>query len=195
MAQKSGLPAPQIVTGKNWRQLVRVPADRSDSLRWWAEQYFAFEVTTAASSQRVQRRDLELFLSFVEKETGDDSRRAWSPRLSRAFIDTLKKQVRSARGERHYSDKTINRIIAHLKTFAKWMHKLFPFQLGEPMAKIQSLPVGNSLEIERALTAQERRKMLDAADLLLRIGGESRDRNRYGGEGERPKRKGYRAYR
>src|SRR5262249_48512229 len=109
-------------------------------------------------------------------------------------VDTLKKQVRST-GGRHYSDKTINRIIAHLKTFAKWMHKLYPFQLGEPMAKIQSLPAGNSLEIERALTAQERRKMLDAADLPLGMGGESRDRNRYGGEGERPRRKGYRAYR
>src|SRR5262249_57956516 len=97
-------------------------------------------------------------------------------------VDTLKKQVRST-GGRHYSDKTINRIIAHLKTFAKWMHKLYPFQLGEPMAKIQSLPAGNSLEIERALTAQERRTMLDAADLLLRVGGEAGDRSSYGGGG------------
>ncbi|MCI0387428.1 MAG: site-specific integrase [Acidobacteria bacterium] len=63
------------------------------------------------------------------------------------------------------------------------------------MAKIQSISVGNSLEIDRALTAQGRRKMLDAADLLLRIGGESKDRSRHRGEGERPKRKGYRAYR
>jgi hypothetical protein len=48
-------------------------------------------------------------------------------------------------------------------------------RFGAPMAKIQSLSVGNSLDIDRALTAQERRKMLDAADLLLRIGGESKD--------------------
>jgi integrase len=36
---------------------------------------------------------------------------------------------------------------------------------------------------------------LDAADLLLRIGGESKDRNRNKGGELRPKRKGYRAYR
>ena len=62
------------------------------------------------------------------------------------------------------------------------------------MSKLGSLKVGNGLEIERAVTVAERRKMLDAADLLLRIGGESKDRNRNKG-GERPKRKGYRAYR
>jgi hypothetical protein len=89
----------------------------------------------------------------------------------------------------------LNRVIAHLKTFAKWVHKILPFPLDEPMAKIQSLTVGNSLEIDRALTAQERRKMLDAADLLLRIGGESKDRSRYRGEEGRPRWKGYRAYR
>lgn len=196
MAGKTRVPTVQNVSRKNSQALVRVPPDQADSIRWWVEQYFAFEVTTAESSRRVQRRDLELFLSFLEGETGDDSRRAWSPRLSRAFVDALKKQVRSERGERHYSDKTINRVIAHLKTFAKWVHKLFPFPLDEPMGKIQSLPVGNSLEIERALTTQERRKMLDAADLLLRIGGESKDRTRHkGGEDGRPRRKGYRAYR
>lgn len=193
MALKAALPALQNVTGKNSSDLVRVPPDRGDSLRWWVEQYFAYEVTTAASSQRVQRRDLELFLSVIEMETGGDSRRAWSPRVSRLFLDALQKEVRED-GRRRYSDRTINRILAHLKTFAKWAHKILPFPLGEPTEKIQTIRVGNSLEIDRALTVQERRKMLDTADLLLRIGGESKDRARHGG-GERPKRKGFRAYR
>ncbi len=194
MNQKTMLPVSQNVTGKNSGKLVRVPETRADSLRWWVEQYFAFEVSTAASSQKVQRRDLELFLSVIFLETGGDSRRAWSPRFSRFFVDSLRKEVKE-HGGRRYSDKTINRIIAHLKTFSKWVHKLLPFPLGDPMSKVQSISVGNSLDIERALTAQERRKMLDAADLLLRIGGESKDRNRNRGEGERPRRKGYRAYR
>jgi len=109
-------------------------------------------------------------------------------------VDSLRKEVKE-HGGRRYSDKTINRVIAHLKTFSKWVHKLLPFPLGDPMSKLQSISVGNSLDIERALSAQERRKMLDAADLLLRIGGESKDRNRNRGDGERPRRKGYRAYR
>jgi integrase len=63
------------------------------------------------------------------------------------------------------------------------------------MGKVSLLKVGNGLEIERAISAVERWKILDAADLLLRIGGESKDCNRNKGEEVRPKRKGYRAYR
>lgn len=63
---------------------------------------------------------------------------------------------------------------AHLKTFAKWILQHSPFRLGQPMAKILCYRVGNHLEIERALTKQER-WILDAADQLLLVGGRSRD--------------------
>jgi integrase len=84
--------------------------------------------------------------------------------------------------------------MAHLKTFARWVHKLQPFPLGNPMDKIKLQPLGTGLEVERALTASERRKVLDAADLLPQVGGRSKDRNRYRGV-ERPRHKGYRALR
>jgi integrase len=178
-------------------QLVTLPQDLADSLAWWVEQYFKFEVTTAESSQAVQRRDLALFVEYLREESGGDSVKAWTPRLSRAFQERLRKEIevkRDVRALRRFSDRTINRVMAHLKTFSKWIHKLRPFPLGDPCGKIQLLAVGNGLEIERALTAAERRKILDGADLLVRIGGESKDRNRHK-SGERPKRKGYRAYR
>lgn len=177
-------------------ELIRLPADSAESLSWWVEQYFRFEVTTAASSQAVQRRDLALFLSYVNEEGGGDRVEAWTPRLSRSFQDSLRNQfeVRKEKTARRFSDRTINRVIAHLKTFSKWIHKLKPFPLGDPMEKLASLPVGSGMEIERAVTVAERRKLLDAADLLLRVGGESKDRKRYRA-GERPRRKGYRAYR
>jgi integrase len=189
------LPASSRV-GKAGAELVTLPVNLSGSLAWWIEQYFKFEVTTAASSQTVQRRDLVLFLSYVKDETGGDQIAAWTPRLSRSFQDRLRKEIdlKDGEGKRRLSDRTINRVMAHLKTFSKWVHKLKPFALGDPMAKVSLLKVGNGLEIERACSAAERRKILDAADLLLRIGGESKDRNRNKG-GERPKRKGYRAYR
>ena len=47
----------KTLTGK--AELVRLPADHSGSLSWWAEQYFKFEVTTAESSQAVQRRGVK----------------------------------------------------------------------------------------------------------------------------------------
>ena len=97
-------------------------------------------------------------------------------------------------GQRRWADRTVNRVLAHLKTFSKWVHKLRPFPLGDPMAKIKLQPVGTGLEIERALTDAERRRLLDAADLLLSVGGRSRDRSR-DRHADRPVHKGYRPYR
>jgi integrase len=188
--------APQKATRKNSNALVRIPSQFPDTVSWWAEQYFQFEVTTAKSSQKVQMRDIGLFIDYMTEEEGGDRRIAWSPRLSKAFQDHLRKEkdMSSVPARRRWSDRSINRILAHLKTFSKWIHKLQPFPLGNPMEKIKLQPLGTGLEVERALTTAERRKILDAADLLVEIGGRSKDRSRFRGV-ERPKRKGYRALR
>ena len=62
------------------------------------------------------------------------------------------------------------------------------------MAKIKLMPIGNGLEIERAISPAERRRILDAADTLPIIGGRSKDRHRFRDK-ERPVRKGYRPFR
>ena len=92
----------------------------------------------------------------------------------------------------------IARIAAHLKTFAKWIHTLRPFRLGDPTEKLKTVLTGPGLEIERALTESQRRKLLDAADHLPVLGGRSRDRRRSKDvefADERPRRKGYRPWR
>jgi integrase len=183
---------PQKATRKKSGTLIRVPQQVPDTISWWAEQYFEFEVTTSSSSRKVQQRDLNLFIEYMNVVEKSDRRINWSPRLSKAFQEYLKSEM--VDGNRHWSDRSINRIMAHLKTFAKWVHKLKPFPLGNPMERIKLQALGTGLEVERALTAAERRKILDAADLLPQIGGRSRDRSRYKGM-ERPKRKGFRALR
>jgi integrase len=184
---------PQITRGNSETALIQIADNMPDGLRWWAEQYFRFEVTTSPASQKVQRRDLELFLRYMLTEERTDQRVAWTPRLARDFQRHLQ-QVINAQGRRAWSEKTVIRITAHLKTFAKWVHKLHPFPLWNPMAKLKLPAVGTGLEVDRALTLAERRKMLDAADMLLTVGGRSRDRKRYKTR-ERPRRKGYRPYR
>ena len=148
-----------------------------DSLAGWLEAYFAVEVTTAASSRAVQRRDLTRFVRFMLAEEGSDERSLWTSRLSRAFLDALRNEV-DEEGKRRFSDRTIARIAAHLKTFAKWIHSLKPFRLGNPTEKLKTVLTGPGLEIERALTERGRRKLLDAADHLPVLGGRSRDRRR-----------------
>ncbi len=108
------------------------------------------------------------------------------------YLQGLKKE----NGQRRFGDRTINRILAHMKTFAKWIHKLRPFPLGNPMEKIRTLITGSTLEIEKALTPSERRRLLDSVDRLLMVGGRSRNRRLAKREFEkRPRRKGYRPYR
>jgi integrase len=192
MPRKSAALVPQIVAGKSEKALIRVAEGLPDTISWWLEQYFRFEVTTSQSSRKVQQRDLQLFLNYLLVEEGSDKRVKWTPRLSKSFQDYLRKE--KVEGQRRWNDRTVNRVMAHLKTFAKWVHKLRPFPLGNPMEKISLIPVGTGLEIERALTPAERRKLLDAADLLLQVGGRSKDRSRYRNS-ERPTHKNYRPYR
>lgn len=63
------------------------------------------------------------------------------------------------------------------------------------MNKIKAFPVENSIEIERAITPLERRKILDAADYLIINGGRSKGRTRYKNLEDSPVRKGFRPYR
>ncbi len=174
---------------------VVASVDFPDTLTAWFEAYFSVEVTTAKSSQQVQRRDLQRFLDFVLQSESSDQRTVWTARLSRAFVEALRSEVKE-NGGRRYSDRTIHRIIAHLKTFSKWIHTLAPFPLGNPMDKLKTASLGTGLEIERAITPAERRKILDAADYLPIIGGRSRNRRiKTELPDERPRRKGYRAWR
>jgi integrase len=169
-------PVNQIAIGNN-SGLVEAPGkDKDDSLGFWYKVYFSHAVTTSQTSQKVQVRDISLFIRFAEKE-GVTTRPLWTPRLSRAFQDFLRKFMKSD-GQRYWSDRTANRILAHIKTFAGWIHQLVPFPLGNPMQEIRLMPVGSSLDVDRALSSAERRRLLDAADLLPSIAGRSKDRRR-----------------
>ena len=185
----------EITLRKNFPVPVAAGSGLPDTLSAWLEAYFAVEVTTAISSQQVQRRDIGQFIDFVQRSEGREERTVWTARLSRAFVDDLRKTLRED-GQRRFSDRTVSRIVAHLKTFAKWMHKLAPFPLGNPTEKLKTVLPGTGLEIERAITPAERRKILDAADYLPVIGGRSRNRRiKTELPDERPRRKGYRAWR
>jgi hypothetical protein len=119
------IPAPETAscTGA-YRLPVRLDLEdgSSDSLAGWLEAYFAVEVTTAQSSRAVQRRDLGRF-------PGGGGERRPRP-LDEPPVAGV--SGRAPDGSRRFSDRTIARIAAHLKTFAKWIHTLRPFRLVTP---------------------------------------------------------------
>ena len=102
---------------KNAGALVPWRTGGQDGLGWWVEQYLQHAVTTRPASPQVQHRDLGLFLRSLQSEEGTEQRLAWTPRLARAFQQHLR-QTLTPEGRRAWSDKTIQRILAHLKTFA-----------------------------------------------------------------------------
>jgi lysophospholipase L1-like esterase len=111
----------QNATRNNSKALITIKEGLPDTISVWIEAYFRFEATTSQSSRKVQKRNLELFRDFMIDDCGREDRSLWTPRLSKAFADHLKKKE-PTKGRGGYSDRTVNRILAHLKTLAKWIH-------------------------------------------------------------------------
>jgi integrase len=180
---KTALIPSEIVSPKNLA-VIEAPSGDRDTVGNWLALFFRVEVTTAPSSQREQWRDLNLFRDFMLWSEQAEARSRWTPRLTAAFQQYLRGE-RNDDGERRWGDKAVNRTLDHLKRFAKWIHRLAPFPLGEPTARVAALRLPSALEIERAITPAERRRLLDAADLLPERAGRSCDRKHYRGK-ERP---------
>ena len=180
----------QITASKNFG----IQNTDQDRLSNWMELYFEYGSPVSASSKKEKQRDLRAFISYLIRELDHDRRLDWTPRLSQDFRKDLQEQITQG-GSRRYNDRTINRHIASLKSFSKWIHAHCPFPLGDPMAGIRENKTPSLLDIERALTKREYRLLLDQADRLIIDGGLSIDRNRYKDVSARPRRKNYRPYR
>jgi hypothetical protein len=89
------------------------------------------------------------FLVSWKGKSANTQRAAWSPRLSRTFVNELRSTL-DGQGRRRFADVTLNRILAHLKTFSKWVHSHRPFPLGDPLKKLAALTVPTVLAVERA---------------------------------------------
>ena len=58
----------QKATQNNSQALIEVKEGFPDTISFWTEAYFHFEVTTSAASRKEQRRDLFLFRDFILAE-------------------------------------------------------------------------------------------------------------------------------
>ena len=181
---------PQIVMHKNFPDHIGT----NDILTNWLKFYFEYGAPVATSSKKEKTRDLTAFISYLIRERGNDRRSNWTPRISLDFIKDLQNQI-TTQGARRYNDRSINRKIASLKSFSKWIHAACEFPLGDPMTAIREFKTPTLLDVDCALTKNEYRDFLDHADRLLIDGGLSIDRNRYRDITNRPRRKNYRPYR
>ena len=61
-------PVNQIAIRNNSGLVKASEKDKDDSLEFWYKVYFSHAVTTSQASQKVQVRDISLFIRFAEKE-------------------------------------------------------------------------------------------------------------------------------
>jgi len=123
-----------------------------ESLANWMELYCQLQVAGGSRhTERAKRQDLQKFLWFYSQQLGHDQVRYWTPSLTRAFQKHLqttargaepgmasREEIKKKNGEwqrvgKLLSATSINRILATLRHFAKWLHGQHPLATGNPM--------------------------------------------------------------
>lgn len=135
-----------------------------DSLGQWIALYYRVHVAGASPrTERAKRRDLELFAGFFLEALGHDRVDGWTPAITRAFLSELR-TTRSSQSGRPYKPATVNRVLATVRHFSRWLHKTRPFLAGPPFAGVKALaleaPAWNGLisrEVLRLRAACEQR--------------------------------------
>jgi integrase/recombinase XerD len=81
---------------------------------------------------------LTKFLNFVTQEVGHDHVDSWTPAVTKHFLQNLKSAV-SGNTQKPYKATTINRILATIRHFARWLHKQRPLLAGDPFARVSDI--------------------------------------------------------
>jgi integrase len=170
-----------LIQNNKHNNLISTPSSSEkypEELDWWMKEYFENEVHTSSETRKAQIRDISIFLDYMFLHNKTLNRNHWTLKVTRNFIDWLRTHTDS-RGNILRNDRTINRIMAHLKTFAKWMNEVHPFSLFNPMLKIRISESGKYLDIGKAISPSERVRILESADNLIAFDALSKDKFRY----------------
>ncbi|MBM2816604.1 MAG: Site-specific integrase [Ignavibacteria bacterium] len=162
----------------NRKALMDLSYDFHDTLDEWLVKYFDFEVSTTGESSKIKKHDISIFLEYLQNSAGSLNRNAWTHKVSRNFYQYLKTKT-DVNGHLLWSDRTINRILSHLKTFSKWIHKVKPFKLFNPMLKIKRIDEAYMLNLDNSISSEERIKILASADKLNYFDAKSKDTHRF----------------
>ena len=114
--------------------------DSRESLTAWASIYFGVHVAgSSRKTELAKRRDLEKFLSFFQEGIGHDRVDAWTPSVSRHFQNFL--TVSGRNGGEPLKATSVNRTMATVRHFGRWLHKQRPLLAGDPLAGVKDLVV------------------------------------------------------
>ncbi len=119
---------------------VLAPPD-PDSLGQWIAVYYSVHVVGApARTELAKRADLEVFVGFYVRATGHDRGDGWPPAVTKQFQAELRTTV-SERTGRTYKATTVNRILATVRHFGRWLVRRRPLLAGHPFQGVRDIVI------------------------------------------------------
>ncbi len=115
-------------------ELQSLQPDDKNLLTSWIKLYFQVHVLGGSkNTARNKTNDFKLFLPFFLEGMGKDHIDLWTPSITKAFISD-----QEGRGK---APTTINRCLATLRHFAKWVDGQRSFVAGSPFAGVKDLAI------------------------------------------------------
>lgn len=111
----------------------------TQSLTAWLTIYDQFHIQGApAKTIQAKQRDLDQFRQFFQLEVGHDAIDNWTPAVTKHFQRDLQQTI-SPRTQKPYKATSINRIMATLRHFGRWLHQQRPLLAGDPFAQVKDI--------------------------------------------------------
>lgn len=114
-------------------------AQDTDSLVEWALCYFRLHVAgSPAKTEAAKRKDLQRFLEFYTREMGQQGVDGWTPAVTKHFQHALEVTL-SPISKEVYKATTVNRVMATLRHFGRWLDKQRPLMGGDPFLGVKDI--------------------------------------------------------
>lgn len=138
-------------------EVSQLQPDDKNALTAWVKLYFQVQVIGGSkNTTRSKQNDFKSFLVFFLEGIGQDNLDYWTPAITKAFIKEEEDKGKAA--------TSINRCLATLRHFSKWVHTQRPFIAGNPFDGVKDLSIAapdwnglDSREIMRLKAACEQR--------------------------------------
>ena len=109
------------------------------SLAAWFQLYMALDGSANADATvKAKLQDLQRFLDYFQVATRTDDLDKWTRSVSQGFVKKLRRE-KSEKTGRPLAATSVNRILATLRTAARWIHSQRPFLAGYPMDRIEDI--------------------------------------------------------
>lgn len=142
-----------------------LPTAQRDSLIAWFNLYMTIEGGEPTSNTfKAKAADLTRFMEYFNETLMSDDPDQWTPGLTKRFVTKMLK-TRTQQTKKKLAATTINRVLATLRTSAKWIHHHRAFKAGYPLQKISDIQT--SEPDWKGLTDVQVTRMLAAGELLM----------------------------